>query len=176
MEENNGIFRLITREQRYQNPWISIFEEEAVHQTTGDRVHYHVVRYANPSVVAVVKHGTKILVEEIERYPIAAHSLELPAGGIEPGETAEEAAVREVFEETGITMKNAKAVYQFYPSDGTSDQLAYVVTGEYASGDIIVQTDELKNAYWMEKDALQKQIENNDIKDGYTLIALLRFA
>jgi len=121
------MFRIISKRNRYQNPWYSISGEEAVHSVTGSHIHYDVVRYKNPVVVALVKHGGNVLVEEIERYPINALSLELPAGGMEAGETPEAAAAREVLEETGITIRNAKCVYRFYSNDGGSDQLVHVV-------------------------------------------------
>ncbi|HPF86778.1 MAG TPA: NUDIX hydrolase [Candidatus Limiplasma sp.] len=146
-----------------------------MHSVTGSHIHYDVVRYKNPVVVALVKHGGNVLVEEIERYPINALSLELPAGGMEAGETPEAAAAREVLEETGITIRNAKCVYRFYSNDGGSDQLVHVVVGEYASGDIVVQTSELQDAYWMEAETLRKKITDNTMKDGVSIIAALLF-
>ncbi len=169
------MFRIISKRNRYQNPWYSISGEEAVHSVTGSHIHYDVVRYKNPVVVALVKHGGNVLVEEIERYPINALSLELPAGGMEAGETPEAAAAREVLEETGITIRNAKCVYRFYSNDGGSDQLVHVVVGEYASGDIVVQTSELQDAYWMEAETLRKKITDNTMKDGVSIIAALLF-
>lgn len=169
------MFRVLSKVTKYQNPWIAVSEEEAEHEITGTQIRYSVVRYLNPSVVVIVQNGTKVLVEEIERYPVAGLSLEIPAGGMESGETPEQAAIREVLEETGITIRNVKCVYQYYPSNGSSDQSVYIVVGEYCAGDIAVQTDELKNAYWMEADALRGRIADNTVKDGLSIIAALLF-
>lgn len=169
------MFRVLSKVTMYHNPWIAVYDEEAEHEITGAHIRYSVVRYHHPSVVVVVHNGTKVLVEEIERYPVARLSLELPAGGMELGETPEQAAVREVLEETGITIRNAKSVYQYHPSNGSSDQSVHIVVGEYCAGDIAVQTDELKNAYWMEADALRGKIADNTVKDGLSIIAALLF-
>lgn len=55
----------------------------------------------------VIKDG-KILL--MERWRGEDHYFSIPGGGIEVGETAEQAAVREIMEETGVTAKVVKPV------------------------------------------------------------------
>lgn len=81
-----------------------------------------------PSVAAVIKNEQgKILFQ----YP-GGEYWSLPAGAIEPGETPEEAVVREVWEETGlkVQVKKQKGVFggkrfrHIYPN---GDQVEYIV-------------------------------------------------
>lgn len=53
-----------------------------------------------PRAVAVVRRGAEVLV--IKRYFDGTHYAVLPGGSVEPGETFEEAAVRELREESTL--------------------------------------------------------------------------
>lgn len=68
------------------------------------------------------------------------------AGFIEVGEDAEHAVAREIFEETGIKVKNI--TYRGSQSWPFPDQLMLAYTAEYESGEIRVQEEEIANAAW----------------------------
>ena len=68
------------------------------------------------------------------------------AGFIEPGESCEEALVREVKEEVGINVKNIK----YFSSQNWPfpSQLMIGYFAEYDSGEIILEDEEIEEAYW----------------------------
>lgn len=57
-----------------------------------------------PSCHALVRGGDQVLLIERARPPFAGY-LSLPGGGVELGETVEDALIREVREETGLTVR-----------------------------------------------------------------------
>lgn len=68
------------------------------------------------------------------RYPINDYIYELPAGLIEPGETAAEAAVREMEEETGLELlvyEGGESCYRrpFFLAQGMTDESGSMVFG-----------------------------------------------
>lgn len=72
------------------------------------------------------------------------------AGFMEAGESAEHAVAREVFEETGIKIKNIK--YRGSQSWPFPDQLMLGFTAEYDSGEIQLQKEELSDAQFFDID------------------------
>lgn len=63
---------------------------------------YYAIRTADyVGMVALTRRRQLVLVRQF-RPPVEAEVLELPSGHLEPGESAEECAVRELYEETGF--------------------------------------------------------------------------
>lgn len=80
----------------------------------------------------------KVVLVRQYRYPVNDYIYELPAGLIEENETPEEAAIREMKEETGLdlevyTPKAVGATGEYYLAQGMSDESGVIVYG-YASG------------------------------------------
>ena len=79
------------------------------------------------------------------RYTIGDYIYEFPAGLIEKGESPSSAAIREMREETGLTLTPACApeAYQrpFYTTIGLTDESCATVYG-YADGEISTQGEE----------------------------------
>lgn len=78
-----------------------------------------------------------VLVEQFRPPTLIAHRrdnpasmdgwiIELVAGMIDAGETAEQAAIREVFEETGYRIANPRPIGKYFSSPGGSDERFYL--------------------------------------------------
>jgi NAD+ diphosphatase len=74
------------------------------------------------------------------------------AGFVEPGETLEECVAREVYEETGIGVRNTRYfASQPWPFPHS---LMVAFTAEHASGEIRLDPSELVDANWYSADSL----------------------
>lgn len=99
----------------------------------------------NPAIIIAVKKEDSILVTRKSEWKGKRYGL--VAGFIEYGENIEEAASREVFEETNIKIRNIKYVAsQFWPFPY---QLMIGLEAEYDSGKIILDEEELAEAKWL---------------------------
>ena len=99
------------------------------------------VTHANPpdGVVLYGVYGEKmdklVLIRQY-RYPLGDYVYEFPAGLIEPGEDMRQAAIREMYEETGLTFtpKEAGAYSRpFFTTIGMTDESCGTVFG-YCTG------------------------------------------
>ena len=97
----------------------------------------------------------------------------LPGGGIEKGETAEEAVVRETFEETGFTIKLIKQLGTYKNIEvntGGMWNMTYLFEGRVVSGNFTPEYDGCKGN-WFEVNKLPKKLRRVDkvrIKDALT--------
>jgi NAD+ diphosphatase len=86
----------------------------------------------------------RILLARNHRFPPGRYSV--VAGFVEPGESLEDTARREVFEEVGIRISNIRYFgSQPWPFPNS---LMLGLTAEYESGDIVVEEAEIADAGW----------------------------
>ena len=85
---------------------------------------WEVVRHA-PAVAILVRNEGLVLGVRQVRAPLRRATWELPAGLIDPGETPEQAALRELAEEVQLT-GSLTLVTRLYTSPGFTDELVYL--------------------------------------------------
>lgn len=104
-------------------------------------------------IIAVTKEtpeGTQLLLARNHRFPPGRYSV--IAGFVEPGESLEECAAREVREEVGLTITNIRYFgSQPWPFPNS---LMLGFTAEYAAGEITIEPEEIADAGWFAADAL----------------------
>lgn len=104
----------------------------------------------SPSMIVLITRGDEILLARSPRFVTGVYST--LAGFAEPGESAEDCVVREVYEEVQLQVKNIQYVgSQCWPFPH-SMMLGF--HAEYAGGDIVPQVDEIEDAQWFRVDAL----------------------
>lgn len=81
--------------------------EQGGHRLCCPQGHQHFPR-TDPVVIMLVQHGDHALLARGTRFPPNSRVLSALAGFLEPGESAEEAVAREVFEEVGVTVRNVR--------------------------------------------------------------------
>lgn len=104
----------------------------------------------NAASVAIVRESKVLLIKRA--FAPYQNLWTLPGGRIEPGETIEQCAIREVQEELNITVRNPRPVMvQALGQDGTF-KLAVFATRDFSG--VLRASDEVADHKWMDPLAL----------------------
>jgi NAD+ diphosphatase len=103
-----------------------------------------------PAVITLIEHDGRVLLARNPTFPAPFFSL--LAGFVEPGETLEEAVVRETREEVGIEI--ADVTYWGSQPWPFPHSLMVGFRARYASGDLVLAPDEIAEAGWFGPDEL----------------------
>ena len=126
------------------------------------------------AVVIVEKNDTIALVKQ-KRFAIEITSLELPQGmGDESDKDGIETGMREASEELGIKVTNGKSLGYIFADSAITANKIHVICCEYEkeSG---VSDGEVESIHWVEIDEILELISNNNIKDGISIAALMKY-
>jgi ADP-ribose pyrophosphatase len=118
---------LMVRHERYDGSMSG--DERRLVFARGDAVAVLLFDGDARSVVVVEQFRAPTLVahQRDDRASTEGWIVELVAGMIDKDETAEQAAVREVFEETGYRIGNPRLIGTFFSSPGGSDERFFIV-------------------------------------------------
>lgn len=131
-----------------------------------------------------IKHGVCILpIEENNVYIIKQyrHAIknwqwELPAGMIDENETPTDAAIRELKEETGFSVKNIDYYGYIYPSAGSTTEIIHLfcATCDYQSEQTLDESEEI-SIYKIKLSKLFEMIDNNEFLHSAGIILTLKY-
>jgi len=105
----------------------------------------------NPVVIMMVINGDNVLLGRSPEWPEGAFSA--LAGFVSPGETPEEAVIREVFEEVGLNVTNP--VYKFSQPWPFPGQLMMGMFCQTDETKLTLNTKEVSEARWFSKDTIR---------------------
>ncbi|MFC2000563.1 NUDIX hydrolase [Chloroflexota bacterium] len=99
---------------------------DTVQKPNGKRTTRDVVEHSDCVVIVAIDEADNVLLVRQFRYAVDRNLLELPAGGIEPGETPDQAVCRELQEETGYFPRRLERLGGFYAAPGYCTEYLYL--------------------------------------------------
>ncbi len=128
----------------------------------------------HPGAVVVIPKISEDRYLLIRQFRFAARDWlwELPAGGIEPGESVRSAAGRELAEETGFRPGRLTKLFDFFPTPGISGEIMYLFLAENLKpSDAEGDDDEEIEIGSFTFARIMKMVRSGEIVDGKTLLA-----
>lgn len=120
--------------------------------------------------------GDKIVMQRQYRYPIHSWQWEIPSGFVDEGESFEEAAIRELKEETGYEVQRLYELGAFYPSFGSTNEIIHLFAAECgALGENNREPGELISVVEVSEDEFKRLIASGEFMHGAGLAAWARW-
>ena len=112
----------------------------------------------DPVVIMIAEHDGRALLGRQPAWPAGRYSA--LAGFLEPGESIEEAVVREIFEEAGIRVSGVRYIAsQPWPFPSS---LMIACVGMAEDDAITLDTNELEDAIWVPRDEVQRVLAGGE--------------
>lgn len=171
--ENAEAARLLSSKRLYHGKVLALDLDEVV-EPGGVRARREVVRQpGSVACLAVHDDGRVVLVRQW-RHAVGAAVWELPAGRLDPGETPEAGARRELEEETGLRAARLEKISEYWTTPGFCDEAMHLFR---ATGLTRVpprpEPDERLEPLETSYEQARAMMARGELREGKTLVALL---
>jgi ADP-ribose pyrophosphatase len=140
----------------------------------GRRTTREIVEHEDAVVIVPLDAKNNVLLVSQYRTPLGKNLLEVPAGGIDPGETPEKAVIREMQEETGYKPRKLKRLSGFYSTPGFTNEYLHC----YLATDLVPSRLEAEDTAGIEVvrvplAKLKEMVLSGRIQDAKSIVGLL---
>ena len=164
----------LAREIVYQSRWVNLYKDTVKFPNGFVIDKFHLLDFEREAVTAIMENAAgEVIFARIPRYTTGKADWELPAGGMEIGETVLEAARRELLEETGYSSEGHILVYSYYPMNGNANQVFHIVHCKAVELVQDFDPNEVSDIRWFTRNEIRQMIKEKQVTDGFTLTALL---
>ena len=162
----------LERKVIYESDYVCLYSDK-VRLPNGNIIEkYHQIHDPHEVIsIVVFNENDEVLLIQSKRYTVMRLEWEIPAGRIEEGETKEEAARRECWEETGCTVKDLKFLCTQNPANGISDGVCHVFAARVDTESVNFDENEVKTKQWVSRNRILGMLKNNETEDGASIFA-----
>ena len=176
-EEVKNPWTTLATRNVYNNPWISVREEQVLNPKGGNGI-YGVVSFKNKAlgIIPLDAENNTWLIGQY-RYPLNEYSWEIPMGGGPVDRNILESAKRELKEETGFTAAKWTKVCRLHTSNSVTDEEGFVyLAQELTAGETeFEETEDLQIRKLPFSEALA-MVMRDEITDAISVAGILKVA
>ena len=170
-------WKTLSSREIYKNNWMSL-REDVAELPDGRTTIYGVCTFGEcVGVLPFVDDDHVVLVRQYRYVQREDFRWEMPTGGIKPGETPEQAAQRELSEESGYQAGQLTPISTYFTSKSVCDETAYLYLGKDLTRHALPPDDtEFLEVQTFAFDDVLAMVRSSDIRDGMTVTAVLHAA
>lgn len=136
------------------------------------------IRHSGASAVVPLldasKAGPDVLLIRQYRYAAERYLYEIPAGRLDPDESPEECAERELREETGYSARHLRRLTTIYTTPGFTDEQIHLFVAEELTGGVASrEPDEFMELHPISLSRAVAMVHSGEIVDAKTALGLL---
>lgn len=169
-------YPVLSSQRIYESRWCGL-RRDMLELPDGREQEYHVVEIPDAAVVVpVLSDGSIVLIGQY-RYPHGKTHWEVPAGRMTAGEPPEEAALREVREETGYKPGSLVALPGFYAANGITAHYAHAFAAldcEKVGAQELDPCEQIIVRTFARQE-VERLLDAGRIQDGFTAVSLLYY-
>ena len=174
-EEVMGEYKRIRQELMYQGKVVG-FYKDILELPNGNVVEWDLVKHPGAAaIIPVLPDGRIIFVKQF-RNALGYRTLEIPAGGIEKGETALQCVTREIEEETGYRSDDITPLIKVITAIGFCDEkIPIYVASDLKPSKQHLDEDEFIDVKAYDVEELCEMIYSGQIEDSKTIAAIMSY-
>ena len=167
--------KILRSEIIYEGPVFGARRDEVL-EPGGLRTIREVITHPGSVVVLPVLPDGRIVMIRQYRHAARQYLWELVAGRIDHGENVEQAAARELIEETGFRAERFRVFLDVFPTPGFLEERMYILLAEALScGKAQPEEDERITSKTFTRPTLEKMIRDGTLRDAKSIAGLLYY-
>ncbi len=149
---------------------------DTVQMSGGRKTTREIVEHSDCVAIVAIDDNDNVLLVNQFREAVGKELLEIPAGGIDPGEDPEAAVRREMQEETGYLPRKVERLSGFYSAPGYCTEYLYLyLATDLVSSQLHAEDTESISLVRVPTSQIPGLLASDSICDGKSVVGLLTF-